>query len=220
MKQETWHSNWNKLAIACISCIVIWLLFILGNDHRLFSRSRFSAQHSKNSLAINSIGQWQYRSFELERRIKTNILLLQCYETKNKLTSIHFLPYNITTTLRNFQLHCFPTTLLSCIDATVADKDRFMYRQNEMGEKQSLLTVLCSLFLSGQMQTYWCPLWWLFVCASENKALSSSLLRSPGLHLWIFKKRFQVKNTMENFSSMYSQTIDSCWSIFLAVYLI
>lgn len=133
-----------------------YLTFILCTDHRLFSRSRFHSQHSKNSLAINSLGQQQYRSFELERRIKNSVLLLQCYETKN--TSINFLPYSITTTLRNLQFHCFPTTLLSCLDATVADKDHFMYRQSEMGEKHALLTVLCSLFLSGQMQTYWCPL--------------------------------------------------------------
>lgn len=165
-----------------------YLTFILGTDHRLFSRSRFHSQHSKNSLAINSPGQWQYRSFELERRIKTNVLLLQCYETKNTLTSINFLPYSMTITLRNLQLHCFPTTLLSCLDATVADKDHFMYRESEMGEKHALLTVLRSLFLSGQMQTYWCPLWWLFVCASDNKVLSSFLMRSPGLHLWIFKE--------------------------------
>lgn len=78
--------------------------------------------------------------------------------------------------------------ILSCLDATVADKDHFMYRQSEMGEKHALLTVLRSLFLSGQMQTYWCPLWWLFVCASDNKVLSSFLMRSPGLHLWIFKE--------------------------------
>lgn len=48
--------------------------------------------------------------------------------------------------------------------------------------------MLCSLFLSGQMQTYWCPLWWLFVCASDTKVLSSFLMRRPGLHLQIFLK--------------------------------
>lgn len=61
-----------------------------------------------------------------------------------------------------------------------------MYRQSE---KHALLTVLCSLFLSGQMQAYWCPLWWLFVWASDNKVVSSFLMRSPGLHLWIFKEK-------------------------------
>lgn len=59
-----------------------YLTFILGTDHSLFSISRFHSQHSKKSVAINSIGQWHYRSFELERRIKTKTLSLQCYETK------------------------------------------------------------------------------------------------------------------------------------------
>lgn len=107
---------------------------------------------------------------------------------QKKLTNTNSLPYSITTSLRNLQLCCFPAALLSCLQTAQPIKILFTYRQSETGDKHALLTVLCSLFLSGQMQTYWCPLWWLFLCPSD-KVPSSFLMRSPGLHLRIFEEK-------------------------------
>lgn len=63
----TWHLRQTGYSLH-FSCS--YLTFILVTDCRLFPINRFCSQNTMNSLAMNSIEQWYYRSFELEGKLK------------------------------------------------------------------------------------------------------------------------------------------------------
>lgn len=123
----TWHLRQTGYSLH-FSCS--YLTFILVTDCRLFTINRFCSQNTMNSLAMNSIEQWYYRSFELEGKLKkTGCCVFSAKKKKKKhSTNTNSLLYSITATPRNLQLRYFPTTLPSCLHATKQIKILFMYK--------------------------------------------------------------------------------------------
>lgn len=103
----TWHLRQTGYSLH-FSCS--YLTFILVTDCRLFPINRFCSQNTMNSLAMNSIEQWYYRSFELEGKLKkTGCCVFSAKRLKKKKTTQQ-IPILFFTVLPRHQETCNSTT--------------------------------------------------------------------------------------------------------------